>query len=49
MVASCYKIIMYQGEKEKITEAIWRMKIPTKIHAFLWFVTRNVILTWDSL
>lgn len=29
--------------------SIWKLKIPNKIKAFLWLVTKNSILTWDNL
>lgn len=28
---------------------IWELKIPSKIQAFLWLLSRRAILTWDNL
>jgi len=33
----------------KVTQEIWRVKLPLKIKIFLWFLKKGVILTKDNL
>jgi hypothetical protein len=33
----------------KVTQEIWRMKLPLKIKIFLWFLKKGVTLTKDNL
>ena len=33
----------------KVTQEIWRVKIPLKIKVFLWYLKMGVILTKDNL
>ena len=48
-VSSMYAIINFRGVKNVHVHAIWKIKIPPKIHFFLWLVSHNKILTRDNL
>lgn len=45
---SLYKIINFRGITVHVS-AIWGIKIPPRVHFFLWFVINNRALTRDNL
>lgn len=47
--ALCYQTLIYQGMTDRVADIFWKIRIPSKIHAFIWLVARIVILTWDYL
>ncbi|WVZ82089.1 LOW QUALITY PROTEIN: hypothetical protein U9M48_029391 [Paspalum notatum var. saurae] len=46
-VRSMYKALVSNGIK--VSQKIWRLKIPLKIKIFLWFLKKEVLLTKDNL
>jgi hypothetical protein len=47
---SLYKIINFRGGVQPVhTPAVWKLKIPPRIHFFLWLFTKNKILTRDNV
>jgi len=46
-VRSMYKALVSNGIK--VSQEIWRLKIPLKIKIFLWFLKKEVLLTKDNL
>lgn len=41
MERSCYKIITYRGVKDELSDIIWQIKAPHKVHAFLWLIAKK--------
>jgi hypothetical protein len=46
---SLYKIINFRGIKPVHVYAIWSIKVPPRVHFFLWLVIKNRALTRDNL
>jgi hypothetical protein len=46
---SLYKIINFRGIKPVHVPALWHLKIPPRVHFFLWLVSNNKTLTRDNL
>lgn len=46
---SLYKIINFRGIKSIHVPAVWSLKIPPRVHFFLWLVMNNRALTRDNL
>lgn len=46
---SLYKIINFRGIKPVHVSAVWSLKIPPRVHFFLWLVIKNRALTRDNL
>ena len=46
-VNSTYSYLISNGLK--VSQVVWRLKIPLKIKIFIWFFKRGVILTKDNL
>jgi hypothetical protein len=44
-----YRIINFRGVKPVHTPAIWEIKIPPRVHFFLWLLTQNKVLTRDNV
>jgi hypothetical protein len=47
LVQSMYNHLVNNGVK--VTQEIWRMKLPLKIKIFLWFLKKGITLTKDNL
>jgi hypothetical protein len=48
-VQSLYAIVSDRGVKQVFTHAMWKIKIPSKVHIFLWLLTNNKVLIRDNL
>ena len=48
-VNSLYAIINCRGVVPVFVHALWKIKVPPKVHFFLWLISRNKILTRDNL
>jgi hypothetical protein len=46
---SLYKVINFRGVQPVHTPAIWCLKIPPRVHFFLWLLTQNKVLTRDNV
>ena len=46
---SLYRIINFRGIKPILVPSIWNLKLPPRVHYFLWLVCKNKILTRDNL
>ena len=46
---SLYRIINFRGIKTVHVSAVWSLKIPPRVHFFLWLVINNRALTRDNL
>ena len=46
---SLYKVINFRGIKSMHVSAVWNLKIPPRVHFFLWLVINNRALTRDNL
>ena len=46
---SLYKIINFRGIKTVHVSALWHIKIPPRVHFFLWQLINNKVLTRDNL
>jgi hypothetical protein len=46
---SLYKIMNFRGVKQIHTPAVWGLKIPLRVHFFLWLLTQNKTLTRDNV
>jgi len=46
---STFNIINFRGIKYVHVPALWHIKIPPRVHFFLWQVSNNKILTRDNL
>jgi hypothetical protein len=46
---SLYKVINFRGIKTVHVPALWRIKIPPRVHFFLWQLINNKVLTRDNL
>jgi hypothetical protein len=44
-----YKIINFRGIKPVFSSSIWDLKIPPRVHFFLWLLSKNKTLTRDNL
>ena len=48
-VKSFYNIINFRGVSPGNSISIWNIKVPLRIHIFLWLVSNNKLLTRDNL
>ena len=48
-VKSLYNVVNFRGVLPNNTPAVWNIKIPARIHIFLWLLVNNKILTRDHL
>jgi hypothetical protein len=46
---SCYAIINFRGVTPIYIPAVWNIKVPPKIHLFLWLLSHNKLATVDNL
>ena len=46
---SMYKVISFRGVVPVFVPSIWDLKIPPRVHIFLWLLSKNKILTRDNL
>jgi hypothetical protein len=48
-VKSMYTIINFRGVLPISVHSVWKVKVPPKIHFFLWLIAHNKLLTRDNL
>ena len=48
-VKSLYNVVNFRGVLPKNTPAVWNIKIPARIHIFLWLLVNNKLFTRDNL
>lgn len=48
-VQSLYATISFRGIKQIYTPVMWKLKVPPRIHIFLWLLANNKLLTRDNL
>jgi hypothetical protein len=48
-VKSMYAVVNFRGIKTVDIHGVWKIKIPPKIHVFLWLLAHNKLLTRDNL
>jgi hypothetical protein len=48
-VQSLYAIVNNRGVKQVYTPMMWKIKVPPRIHIFLWLLANNKVLTRDNL
>jgi hypothetical protein len=46
---SLYRIINFRGVQHVSIPSVWKIKIPPRVQFFLWLLSKNKILTRDSL
>jgi uncharacterized protein (DUF2235 family) len=46
---SLYKVISFRGIKQVHVSSVWNIKIPPRVHMFLWLLINNRVLTRDNL
>ena len=46
---SLYKIINFRGVQPVFVSAVWDIKVPPRVHFFLWLLSKNKVLTRDNL
>jgi len=46
---SLYKVINFRGVKSIHVPAVWNLKVPPRVHFFLWLFSKNKVLTRDNL
>lgn len=46
---SLYAVINFWGVTPIFIPAIWKIKVPPRIHVFLWLLSHNEIMTIDNL
>jgi len=44
-----YKVINFRGIHPATVPALWSLKVPPRVHFFLWLVSKNEVLTRDNL
>jgi hypothetical protein len=48
-VQSLYAIVSDRGMKQVFTLVMWKIKIPSRVHIFLWLLPNSKVLTRDNL
>lgn len=48
-VSSLYAVINFRGVLPVYIHAVWKVKVPPRIHFFLWLLSHNKLLTRDNL
>jgi hypothetical protein len=46
---SMYDVLNYRGATPIFTSAMWHLRVPPRVHFFLWLVSKNRLLTRDNL
>jgi hypothetical protein len=46
---SLYRVINFRGIQLVLVPALWSIKVPPRVHFFLWLVSKNKVLTRDNL
>jgi hypothetical protein len=46
---SVYKIINFRGVEPVFPSVVWSLKIPPRVHLFLWLLSQNKVLTRDNV
>ena len=47
--SSLYHVINFRGVQPVFIPAIWKLRVPPKIHVFLWLLSKNKLMTRDNL
>lgn len=47
--SSLYHVINFRGVQPVFTPAVWQLRVPPKIHVFLWLFANNKLMTRDNL
>jgi hypothetical protein len=48
-VQSLYATISFGGVKHIYTPVMWKLKVPSHIHIFLWLLANNKLITRDNV
>jgi hypothetical protein len=48
-VQSMYVVVNNRGVRQLFTPVMWKIKVPSRIHLFLWLLNNNKTLTKDNL
>jgi hypothetical protein len=48
-VQSIYAVINDRCVRKKFTPVVWKLRVPPKLHTFLWLLANNKTLTRDNL
>jgi hypothetical protein len=48
-VQTLYAVVNDRGVRQIFTPVVWKIKVPPRIHIFLWLFARNKLLTRDNL
>jgi hypothetical protein len=48
-VSSLYAIVNFRGVQPVYIPSVWKLKIPPRVHVFLWLLFYNKLLTRDNL
>jgi hypothetical protein len=48
-VKSMYAVVNFRGILPVSVHSVWKIKVPPKIHFFLWLIAHNKLLTRDNL
>jgi hypothetical protein len=48
-VSSMYVVINFRGVTPAHIPSLWKLKIPTRVHVFLWLLANSKLLTRDNL
>ena len=46
---SLYKVINFRGVQPVFVSAVWDLRVPPRVHFFLWLLSKNKVLTRDNL
>jgi hypothetical protein len=46
---SLYSVINFKGVTLVFVPVVWKLKVPSRVHFFLWLLSKNKILTRDNL
>jgi hypothetical protein len=46
---SLYKVISFRGMKSVFVPAVWNLKVPPRVHFLIWLLSKNKVLTRDTL
>ena len=47
--SSLYHVINFRGVQPVFILAVWKLRVPPKIHVFLWLLSKNKLMTRDNL
>ena len=47
--SSLYHVINFRGVQPVFVPSVWKLKVPPKIHVFMWLLANNKLMTRDNL